>query len=319
MLRKVTEILGEVLPESLVHTGTMLPALFVVFVLVELLETLSHKKGSEKLARAFAHPYLGPIAAAALGIIPQCGFSVVATTLFVEGIIPMGSLLSAYISTSDEALPVMLSDPLSLPWVAPLIAIKLIWGSVVGILVNIALLRKKARTEIVDENRKTLPDINASCAIDASTHNHDSNSHSLQGTHPLGEVVMNALSRTLRIGAVVFLLYAAINLVGHLAQEQISGSLSSPGFWQPFVASLVGLIPSCATSVAIAETFKAGLLSFPAAVSGLTSNGGIGPLVLVKECKNKRDVVTLIVLQIVSALTVGILVSLFWPYGYYIQ
>jgi len=98
------EHLTEILNESLLHTGTMLPLLFLVFLLVE---AVSHRSTSSRVTNAFSHPFIGPIAAAALGLVPQCGFSVVATTLFLEGMIPIGSLLSAYISTSDEALPII--------------------------------------------------------------------------------------------------------------------------------------------------------------------------------------------------------------------
>ncbi|HHY17242.1 MAG TPA: hypothetical protein GX524_04135, partial [Firmicutes bacterium] len=129
MKEHVLEHLLEVLNESLAHTGVMFPLLFLVFLLVE---TVSNSSASCRITSAFSQPFIGPVAASALGLIPQCGFSVVATTLFLEGMIPMGSLLATFISTSDEAIPVMLSDRASLPWVLPLLATKLVWGTVAG-------------------------------------------------------------------------------------------------------------------------------------------------------------------------------------------
>ena len=117
-------ILKEVLSESLVHTATMLPVLFLAFIIVEF---ASHRTGAGWLRRGMAHPYLGPVAAAGLGLLPQCGFSVATTSLFLEGMIPTGSLLASYIATSDEAVPILLSNPATLPWVLPLLATKLVW------------------------------------------------------------------------------------------------------------------------------------------------------------------------------------------------
>jgi len=95
----VLEHLQEVLTESLARTAMMLPLLFVVLLVVE---AVSHTTASSKVSRAFSQPFVGPLAAAILGLIPQCGFSVAATTLFLEGMIPLGSLIAAYISTSDD-------------------------------------------------------------------------------------------------------------------------------------------------------------------------------------------------------------------------
>lgn len=299
----VLEHLNEILSNSLIHTGQMLPFLFVVFVLVEV---VSHRTNSSKLAKAFSQPFLGPIAAAGLGLIPQCGFSVVATTLFVEGMIPMGSLLSAYISTSDEALPIMLSDKSSLPWVVPLIATKLLWGAVAGICVNTAM-RSKRKTDDNGTDSSNAAPARQPCKCEPS--GHDS---------PI-RIAVHAGSRTIRIASMVFVLSVLFNLLGHAAQGRIAATLSKPGFWQPAAAAVIGLIPSCATSVALAESFKAGVLSFPATVSGLVSNSGIGLLILVKEARKRSEIVTVFGLLLVSAILAGFLSMLILPTSFLVH
>lgn len=314
------EHIKEILNESLLHTGTILPLLFLVFLLVE---AVSHRSRSSRLAKAFSQPFIGPVVAAVLGLVPQCGFSVVATTLFLEGMIPIGSLLSAYISTSDEALPVMLADRASFPWVLPLLATKLIWGTVAGVCINAAVLYK-TRSKIGPNASDTCDKVQVQMSLNighgtietpSSGCSHNCTSTKLNP----GEVVSHALSRTLRTASMIFVLSALFNVIGHAAQGRISAALSRPGLWQPIVAAFVGLVPSCATSVALAEGFRTGILSFPATVSGLTSNSGLGLLILTKEAKNKTDVITVVALLLFAAVLAGFLASMILPPSYMIH
>lgn len=299
--------LREILQESFVHTASMIPILFFAFLLVQL---VTHRTKGSGIAKATRHPILGPIAAAALGLLPQCGFSVAATTLYLEGLIPLGSLLSAYISTSDEALPILLSDGSSLPWVLPLAATKFVWGIAVGMFVNAAILHNRRRKKAYKDVKNAL----------SATHNRFQSHYtcscsSLRKRTNFLELCSHALSRTVAVAAMVFVLSSLLNFAGHLAEHKITRVLSNCGFWQPMVASLVGLIPSCATSVAVAEGFRAGMLSFPATVSALTSNAGIGLLVLVKESDNKKNVLSVIVLLVLSAFLAGVLATILLPAG----
>lgn len=296
----VLEHLQEVLTESLARTAMMLPLLFVVLLVVE---AVSHTTASSKVSRAFSQPFVGPLAAAILGLIPQCGFSVAATALFLEGMIPLGSLIAAYISTSDEALPVMLADRATLPWVLPLLLTKLVWGTVVGICTNAGLLLRSTQAA---ETNAGLSRIRPQCSC-----------NSCRAGRPgaLG-IVSHALSRALRTAAMVFVLSAVLNLIGHVAQGRVYTVLSRRGVLQPVVAAVVGLIPSCATSVALAEGFRAGILSFPSVVSGLSANSGLGLLILVKEAENKAEVITAVALLLFAAVVAGLLGSIIFPGGY---
>ena len=246
----VLEHLQEVLTESLARTAMMLPLLFVVLLVVE---AVSHTTASSKVSRAFSQPFVGPLAAAILGLIPQCGFSVAATTLFLEGMIPLGSLIAAYISTSDEALPVMLADRATLPWVLPLLLTKLVWGTVVGICTNAGLLLRSTQAA---ETNAGLSRIRPQCSC-----------NSCRAGRPgaLG-IVSHALSRALRTAAMVFVLSAVLNLIGHVAQGRVYTVLSA-GVLQPVVAAVVGLIHPAPHQWLL--RFQGRHLSFPSVVSGL--------------------------------------------------
>ena len=266
----------EVITESLEHTAAMLPLLFLVFIATE---AVGHKASANWLARAAGHRVLGPVAAAGLGLLPQCGFSVAATMLWVDGFIPTGSLLAAYIATSDEAVPILVLSPSTAAWVLPLLAAKLAWGTVAGTLVN---LMEAGRTrdglkEVSSESRQ------------ATRTGRACRSESCVGQSAnFRDYLEHALSRTARTAATVFVLTSALGLASHAAGPGIAELVSRGGPWQPALATAVGLIPSCATSVALAESFRSGVISFSSLLSGLSANAGVGVLVLFKESREHR-------------------------------
>jgi hypothetical protein len=298
MFETIPDIIKEVLSESLVHTARMLPILVTAFVVVE---TVSHRAEAAWLRRGMAHPWIGPVAAAALGLLPQCGFSVATTSLYVEGFIPTGSLLASYIATSDEAIPILMANPSTLAWVLPLLGTKLVWGAVAGIAVNYGA-RKAGRPK----RPGSTPELPGGSPAGGP------HPHTCVGTRgTIREIVPHALSRALRIAAMVFVLSSLFNVAGHLFSDRLSeAAASGEGIIQPLAASFLGLIPSCATSVVLAEGFGSGLVSFPALVSGLTANSGMGILVLIKESRNRARTVGVVVLLIVSAFISGTLASI---------
>jgi hypothetical protein len=295
-------ILKEVLSESLVHTATMLPVLFLAFIIVEF---ASHRTGAGWLRRGMAHPYLGPVAAAGLGLLPQCGFSVATTSLFLEGMIPTGSLLASYIATSDEAVPILLSNPATLPWVLPLLATKLVWGAVAGIAVNLG-----SRHSVTNSRGLRGPSVKAE-GENGHTHDRGRTCVGTRGTWK--EFVPHAFSRAVRIAAMVFVLSSLFNVAGHLYGHRLASAAAGDGIVRPLAASFLGLIPSCATSVVLAEGFSSGLVSFAALVSGLTANAGVGLLVLVKESRNRSRTLGVIALLVLSAFISGTLAALLMP------
>ncbi|HHY44453.1 MAG TPA: arsenic efflux protein [Firmicutes bacterium] len=305
MAHTFPDLLREVLSESFIHTVRMLPILIVAFGVVE---TVSHRAEANRLKRSMAHPLLGPIAAAALGLLPQCGFSVATTSLYIEGLIPTGSLLASYIATSDEAIPILMANPDTFSWVIPLLGTKLVWGAIAGIAVNYGMRKAAvshgahARSGTAYRSRDDAP--------------HRTHTHTCVGTKgTVKEIIPHAISRALRIAAMVFVLSSLFDTAGHLFSERLAeAAASGRGIVRPLSASFLGLIPSCATSVVLAEGFGSGLVSFPALVSGLTANAGVGLLVLIKESRSRSQTLGVVVLLVLSALISGSLASIAAPF-----
>ncbi len=275
-----------ILTDSLKHSLIMIPLLFVTFVLVETV----YSKTSRSWAQSWmAHPILGSLVAAVFGLVPQCGFSVAATTLHLEGVIPVGTLIASYIATSDEAIPIMAANASTHEFIVPLLATKLVWGALVGAAINLAL-RKKAKTA------KYPSCINRPSAFEdtASDWKH---------------VAKHGLAKAFRISAMVFVFSSFLNFGGHFLADAM-GPILGRGTAPLLLASFFGLIPACATSVALTEGFRLGHVSFPALVSGLTANAGLGLLVLIKETKRPSRAISIVVTLLVSAFIAGVLSSL---------
>ena len=293
-------LVSEVLAEGLRHALAMAPVLLGVFVLVEI---VSHGSRAGSISSALRHVVVGPVAAAGLGLLPQCGFSVATTMLYVEGLVPTGSLLASYIATSDEAVPILLANPSTLPWVLPLLLAKFVWATLVGIGVNGI---SRALRGVKAGRRSPATGV-------AQPEPHRAHKGTCVGEKArVRDYLPHALYRTARTTAMVFVLSTILNLAGHLAESRMPGALSTSSAWQPLAASLVGLFPSCATSVALTEGFRAGFVSFPALLSGLTANSGMGLLVLVKESRDKGRTGLVVTLLIASAYGAGLLAQLFY-------
>ena len=296
-------LIREVLTEGLSHAIAMAPALLAVFVLMEV---VSHGARPIFISSALRHSVVGPVAAAGLGLLPQCGFSVATTMLYVEEMVPAGSLLASYIATSDEAIPILVANPATLPWVLPLLAVKFAWGVLAGVSVNATARAFRGASA---GKRSTRP-ISAESQSFAHAHTHSGNCVG-EKARPR-DYLPHALCRTARTVAMVFVLSVVLELAGEIAQARAPGALAGAASWQPLAASFLGLIPSCATSVALAEGFRAGLVSFPALLSGLTANSGMGLLVLVKESRDRSKTALVIGLLVASAYAVGYLAHLFY-------
>lgn len=323
----------EILIESATHTASMLPVLFAAYLFVEF---VAHGRRLESLRRLSGHPIAGAITASALGLLPQCGFASAATVMYLDGLIPRGTLIASYIATSDEALPILLSRKESVGWVVPLLLTKFVWGAVAGAALNLAEQAGKT------VHRRTTGDPNGAMeqvqarqpagmkrelkgrcpAIPTTLHRQDNHALAGPGTqsspvptacqkpvHSRKDVFAHALARTLRVGLMILAFSLILHIVGHLGQEKLAHVLVGTGWWQNLIAALVGLFPSCATSVAIADGFQRGMLSFSATVAGLSSNAGVALAVLFKESKSKADPVGIAILLVVAGFLAGMLVS----------
>ncbi len=263
--------------DALLDALQTLPFLFAAFFLMEFMEHRANERMRERLTRVGK---LGPLVGALFGIIPQCGFSVAAANFYAGRVITMGTLLAVFLSTSDQALLVLLAHPQMLDSILPLLLTKLLSAVVFGFLLDL-LLQGRRKDETPFE------DLCADCDCEHTG------------------IWRAALHHTVRI----FLFILAVNLLlGYaielLGAERVSAFLLSGSVFQPFLAAFVGLIPNCAVSVLFAELFLSGTLRFGALAAGLCSGAGVGLIVLFRSNRHlKENLFFLAVLYISAALT----------------
>ncbi len=279
------DILLDVLAEALIDSLKMLPFLFGVYLLIEFLE----HKSSGKMVRTLQK--LGPFGAvggALLGCVPQCGFSVAAANLYSGRMISAGTLIAVFISTSDEAVPIILGNPQNAKTAIKLLAVKVAIAIVVGIICDLVL---KALNKPVLE--KPCEQLCEHCGCE---------NHGI-----LYSAVKHTVSIFLFILAISVVLGGLIEIIG---QENLSKLLLTDSVFQPFLAALIGFIPNCAASVILTQLFIEGGLTFGSLVAGLSTGAGLGLVVLFKTNKHfKQNISIAAVLYIAGALS-GMLINM---------
>ncbi len=279
------DILLDVLTEALIDSLKMLPFLFGVYLLIEFLE----HKSSGKMVRTLQK--LGPFGAvggALLGCVPQCGFSVAAANLYSGRMISAGTLIAVFISTSDEAVPIILGNPQNAKTAIKLLAVKVAIAIVVGIICDLVL---KALNKPVLE--KPCEQLCEHCGCE---------NHGI-----LYSAVKHTVSIFLFILAISVVLGGLIEIIG---QENLSKLLLTDSVFQPFLAALIGFIPNCAASVILTQLFIEGGLTFGSLVAGLSTGAGLGLVVLFKTNKHfKQNISIAAVLYIAGALS-GMLINM---------
>lgn len=298
-----------VILESLIDTVKVLPILFVVYYLIELIEY----KNAEKIHKSkLLNGKASPVAGSILGCVPQCGFSVVSTDLFSKGKLSVGALIAVYIATSDEAIPLMIARPKSIGWMFLLLGIKLVFAIVVGYLsigLFKAFFKNKSKDKIHKEhdkqdehdenehNEEEKETVHGGCC-----HHHVETKH-FDWVHPL--------THCLKISVFILVLNIMFGFITHIwiGKENLIEFLNSSKYLQPLLAVVIGLIPNCVSSVVLTELFFEGL-SFGALVTGLCVNAGLGLIMLLKQNKNWKVNLFVVLMLIVPSLILGY--SLIW-------
>ena len=247
----------DILSDTAADSFRLLPFLFFTYLLMELLE---HRTGEKVLSRIRASGKFGPVLGGMLGIVPQCGFSAAASSLYAGRVITVGTLLAVYLSTSDEMLPVLISRAVPLRSIVYILVIKALIAVISG------LLAGAVYTGVLKRKEKEI-NIHVVCA--------EEQCHCEDG------ILVSAIKHTLRIFAYIFLLSLAMNVaVEVFGMETIAGLFSGVPVPGEMIAALIGLIPNCASSVIITELYLGGAISAGAMISGLLVNAGVGIPVL---------------------------------------
>jgi len=299
----------QVFLDALLDTAKMLPLLLLIYIGIELIEYKFGTLIRQKVQQAGS---AGPVLGAIAGIFPQCGFSVVTAALYTQRLVTIGTFLAVLISTSDEALPVILSQPDKIHLIWPLIMTKLIIALIAGYGIDV-LFRKS--------NQKTLAHINSYAkGADDSGHHHESVveepaccghcTSSAAKKFNYREIIWHPIKHTFKIAWFIFLVTAILNsLIFYVGADKFALLLLGHTFWQPFIAALVGLIPNCAASVAITQLYLGGAISYGAVIAGLSASGGLGILVLFREDKDKNDIFKVISLLFAISVLAGLIIQ----------
>ena len=314
----------DVVLDALLDTLKMLPFLFVLYVLIELLEHRTRVGAPSRALSGKAAPLIG----GATGLIPLCGFSVMAGKLFERGLITLGTLLAVFIATNDEALLVLALAELSwqqkLLSIGVILAVKLVLAVAAGYLADV-LFRGRATSPSPlpapahehghDHAHDHEPAHDHAHAHDHELvhdheHAHEHHDHDHDHGHDHEEFhvcehkhegaltlyFLSPLLHALQVAAAILVVNFAFGTLFFLVgEERVVGFLEGAGYWfQPLVAVLVGLVPNCASSVVLAETYAVGGLTLASCLAGLVTNTGLGILVLFQNAKAwKRNLAVL--------------------------
>ena len=259
-------ILKEVVWHSLLDSLKIVAFLFLAYLLMEFIEHKASEKAEVFVKKAGV---LGPLAGGALGVVPQCGFSTVASNFYTARVISMGTLIAVFLSTSDEMLPIMISGRVSWKFIVAVLGYKLAVAIVTGFVIDFLL-------KLLCKEREQNIDIDEICEND--------NCHCERG------IFYSALHHTLTVGGFVLLITLLLNLViFFIGEENLSAVMYDKFFIGHVIAALIGLVPNCAISVALTELCIEGYITVGTMLSGLFAGSGVGLLVLLKVNKRKRE------------------------------
>lgn len=259
------QTLMDALKDAGMDSLKLIPFLFLTYLVMEYIE---HKMGEKSRQTIQKSGGAGPIVGGLLGIVPQCGFSTVASNLYAGRIITVGTLLAVFLSTSDEMLPIFISEAVPLPTVIKILGIKCLIAIVAGVLVDcvVRLLWKKTA-----ENRMK----------DLCEQEH---CHCEKG------IFRSAFVHTGKITLFLFFVSFGLNLViCTVGEDALKHFIGGQPVVASFLAGLVGLIPNCAASVVITELYLEQVISVGAMFSGLLVSAGVGLLVLFRVNDNLKE------------------------------
>lgn len=287
--------LPEFLKDALIDSLNLLPFLFVMFVFIEWIEIYFTKK---KHLFVFFMKKIGPLFGSLFASIPQCGFSVIASTLYTRRILSRGTLLSVYLATSDEAIPIIISEPSKAYLVLPIICIKILVAIIAGYLVDIIFTYKA--NEPVELNKS-----------DNFLHEKGCCHHEIADSQYPKDLWLHPLKHTFNI--FIFILIVSIGL-GYIlsvagTEENLAKYCLINSPVQPVIASFIGLIPNCAISVLLTLLYLKHTISFGSLIAGLSSSSGLGLLILLTRNNDKKDTAVIIAVLIVISSVTGILIQ----------
>lgn len=277
-------VVREALEHTLLDSVKLVPFLFLTYLAMEYLE---HRAGDKAQRLVQKSGRLGPVIGGLLGVVPQCGFSAAASNLYAGRVITLGTLLAIYLSTSDEMLPILISEQAPVGVILAILLMKAGIGMVAGCVIDLLLPPKQGEH----------PHIHELCE-----HEH---CNCEKG------IFRSALKHTLHILFFIIVIGFAVEFLLHfLGEDALAKLLWDRPVLGPVLAGLVGLIPNCAASVAITQLYLAGVLSMGAMMAGLLVGAGVGLMVLLRVNADLRENLKIIGLLYGIGVAAGIVIDL---------
>lgn len=274
-----------ILEHTLTDTIKILPFLLIAYLIMEYIEHKTTKKTKEAIKKSGK---FGPLIGSVLGAFPQCGFSVTATNLYAGRVITLGTLFAVYLSTSDEMLPILISNGVSGTLVFKILGIKILIGIIAGFIIDL-IASKFYKNKIQDSKIESICE-----------HDH---CHCEEG------IWKSALKHTINIFIFIFIITLILNgIMEFIGEDTLYSLTAKEPIFSILIACLIGLIPNCASSVALTELYLSNIFSLPIMIGGLLVNAGVGLLVLFRVNHNQKENIKIVLgLYIIGVLSATIL------------
>ena len=276
----------DVIKDAIVDSVKILPFLFITYLIMEYIEHKTSEKSKDMIKKSGK---FGPLIGSLLGVFPQCGFSVSATNLYSARVITLGTLIAVYLSTSDEMLPIFISQSVPAITILKILGVKFVIGMIAGFIIDFVL-------KLVNINK------NEEKIIDICEKEHCHCEHG---------IIKSALKHTINIFLFIILISLIINIVIYfIGEDSIAGFLQNRPIIGPMISGIIGLIPNCAASVIITQMYLENVISFATLMSGLLVGAGVGLAVLFRINKGIKQNLFITLLLYLIGVTVGIIMEL---------
>lgn len=295
--------MAHILIHSLEDSIVLLPFLFGTYLVIEILETAAGEHAKKLISGAGR----GSVAVgAALGIVPQCGFSAVAAGFYSKEIIGAGALLAVFMSTSDEMLPVFIAAKVPLHTMLGILGAKFVIAAISGALAGPVLdrvcVRRPAKPFHSEEE--------TGCRGEHG-HEHDQGKEGCGCSHRHHGIIIDAAAHTVKVFVFIFAVTLILNVIIHtVGQDALGSILGDIPVLGELLAGLIGLIPNCAASVIISQLYLDGVIGAGAMMSGLLVSAGAGVLVLFEENRSPKSNVLILAVLYGLGVAWGILIEI---------
>ncbi len=277
----------EVFEDAIIDSVKLLPFLFITYLIMEYIEHKTKDKTKETIKKSGK---IGPLVGGILGIVPQCGFSVSATNLYAARVITLGTLIAVYLSTSDEMLPIFISEGVEIGVIAKILGIKLVIGIVAGFAIDF-VIRLKNKGKVEEEK-----------IIDLCEKEHCHCEHG---------ILKSSLKHTINIFLFILVITLIINIaIYFIGEETIAGFMKNQPILGPVIAGLIGLIPNCASSVLITQMYLENMITASTMIAGLLVGAGVGLAVLFRTNKGIKENIKITALLYAIGVFSGIILQL---------